>query len=269
MPSANFLNLEESVKRLKRVYLNDGNFSAIPNSDDQESARAFVVFVHAELEEYVENIFRDLANKAMQGVAVGHFSRVAISLLAFSGIPALNGGGRLTKLTPGGTKATGTGKKEKNPRLLVTRYGEAHGRYTVMLDNNNGVNEKYLAAMGIPIGLDAQRVDVNWINDLETFCSSRGKWAHMSRTNPLGKHGEIDPSDIWKICERLIWSNLSLAAPGVISSFEGLDDWVETEKSLIGSSLIRESRWRFKIFYAFSMLWRFWGRRSVRGADED
>ncbi|MGF6763358.1 hypothetical protein P3T24_003684 [Paraburkholderia sp. GAS33] len=269
MPSASFLNLEQSVKELKRIYLRDGNFNPVPSSDDQELARAFSVLVHAELEEYIETSFQSLAVKAMQGVSAGQFSRVAISLLAFSGIAPQTGGGKLRIPTSGGSAGPAGAKKEKSPRLLATRYGEAHGRYVDMLDSNNGVREKYLAALGIPIGLDAQRVDPNWINDLETFCSSRGAWAHLSRTNVLAKFGEIDPKDIWAVCERLVWTNSTLARPDVISSFEDLDQWVETEKSLIGNALVHEPRWRFRAFYTISMLWGYWKRRKYRLNNEE
>lgn len=264
MASTSFNNLEESVKELKRIYLNDGNFRTIPNPDDQELARAFVVLVHAELEQYIETSFEGLSIDAMRGVSAGQFSRVAISLLAFSGIPAQTGGAKLRIPTPGGSA-----KKEKSPRLLATRYGEAHGQYLQMLVSNNGVREKYLATLGIPLGLDAQRTDPNWINDLESFCSSRGVWAHLSRTNALAKIGEIDPKDIWAVCERLIWTNRNLARPGVISSFEDLDQWVEAEKNLIGNALVNESRWKFKIFYAMSMLWCYWKRRNDKANNEE
>jgi hypothetical protein len=49
MASVRFLNLDQSVRELKRIYLKDGNFNAVPSPDDQELARAFSVLVHAEL----------------------------------------------------------------------------------------------------------------------------------------------------------------------------------------------------------------------------
>lgn len=269
MASRSFNNLEESVKELKRIYLNDGNFRTIPNPDDQELARAFIVLVHAELEQYIETSFEELSIDALKGVSTGQFSRVAISLLAFSGIPAQTGGAKLRMPTSGGSAIPSTGKKDKSPRLLATRYGEAHGQYLQMLASNNGVREKYLAALGIPLGLDAQRIDPNWINDLELFCSSRGVWAHLSRTNHLAKIGEIDPRDIWAVCERLIWTNRNIATPGVISSFEDLDQWVEAEKNLIGNALVNEPRWKFKVFYAMSMLWCYWKRRNDKAKNEE
>jgi hypothetical protein len=269
MPSSHFVTLEESVNVLKQNYLNSGSFSAIPTPNEQEQTRGFVVLFHAELEQYIEEALKELANLAFSGVTTGKLSRVAISLLLFSGIPAQTGGTKLRIPTAGGATGLPGAKKEKAPRLLATRYGEAHSKYIEMLNKNNGVREKYLAGLGIPIGLDPQKIDPNWVNDLETICSSRGAWAHMSRKNPLSKINEIDPRDIWATCERLIWGVSGLPMSGLIGSFRDLDEWIENEKLLIGSALVNEPQWRFKLFYAISMMWAYWKRRKEKNKTND
>lgn len=269
MHSDNFKNLEKSVNVLKDIYLNNGNFKALPDVKDQELARGFVVFLHAELEQYIETSFKDLAETALRGAADGKFSRVSMSLLTFSGLPPLNGGGKLripTASSPALVPVPQGSKKEKTPRQLLSRFGEAHARYVEMLDGNNGVREKYLAGLGIPIGLDAKRVDPNWIKDLESICSSRGAWAHLSRLNDLGKFSEIDPRDLWLTCERLVWGINGVTKPGEIGSFKDLDSWVEEEKNLIGTPLVTDSTWRFKLFYAVTMFWSSWKRRDGKNS---
>ena len=225
---------------------------------------------HAELEEYIEESLKALAISAFAGVTSGNLSRVAVSLLLFSGLPAQTGGGKLRMPTAGGAGNSIGAKKEKLPRLLATRYGEAHGKYIAMVSSNNGAREKYLAALGVPLGLDAQKIDSNWINDLESICSYRGKFAHMSRKNPLIKVNEINPSDIWVTCQRILWGVGGLPQSGLISSFRDFDEWVENEKSLIGSVLVNEPKWKFKLFHALSMILAYWkSRKETKYSDED
>lgn len=266
MPSVNFSNLKQSVEALKQTYLNSGVFPLVPTPQEQEFARAFVVLAHAELEDYVESAFRDLSNLALSGMANGMLSRVAFSLFAFSGLPPQTGGAWLKM--PSGLPPPPGGKKEKTPRQMMTRFGEAHGRYALLLSKNHGVREKYLAALGVPIGLDAAKIDPTWITELGKFCDKRGIYAHHSRTNTKTAFGTIDPKDIWGQCERLIWTDKKLAVPGVISSFEDLDDWVETEKALIGAALVNQATWRFKFLYGLSMWWQFWKRRNSKQPDD-
>lgn len=270
MPSSHFTNLEESVKALKNAYLGNGAFPNMPSQEDQERTRGFIMLFHAELEEYIEESLKELAISAFNGVTSGNFSRVAISLLLFCGLPAQTGGARLRMPTTGGGENTGGTKKEKMPRLLATRYGEAHGKYIAMVKSNNGAREKYLAALGVPLGLDAQKIDSSWINELESICSYRGKFAHMSRKNSLIKVEEINPSNIWESCKRIVWGVTGMPESELISSFQEFDEWIENEKILIGSALVSEPKWRFKFFHAIAMMWDYWhSRKEIRSIDDD
>jgi hypothetical protein len=267
MPSVHFDNLEKSIEALKQTYLNGGVFPPLPTPQQQELARAFAVLAHAEFEDYIESAFRDLSDLALNGIANGMLSRVAFSLLAFSGLPPQTGGAWLRM--PTGQPAVAGGKKEKTPRQMVTRFGEAHGRYATLLSKNHGVREKYLSVLGVPIGLDAKKVDSTWITELGTFCDKRGIYAHHSRSNAKTMISTIDPKDIWSQCERLVWTPQSLASPGVISSFKDIDDWVEQEKTLIGAALIDQSAWRMKLLHGLSMWWQFWKRRGSKQSDDN
>ncbi|BDU70181.1 hypothetical protein GETHOR_22820 [Geothrix oryzae] len=234
MASTHFTNLEQSIRELKRVYLDDALASGSPNTDHQELARAFLTLAHAELEFYVEEALRELAIQSFAGVCAGTFGRPSIALVAFSGLEPKNGGTALS-----------TGKK-KTPRQLAMRFGEAHAVLLQRLDRNTGVREKHIASMAIPLGLDSSSIDSTWLNDLDAFCTARGAFAHMSRTTSRGSHLAVNPHDVWTKCERLIWTNPTLATPGLLSSFESFDAWIEAEKLALGPQVIANS-WRLRL----------------------
>lgn len=136
-----------------------------------------------------------------------------------------------------------------------------------MIDANNGIREKNLAALAIPLGLDAGNIDNTWLNELDAFCSLRGAFAHMSRTSQRGSHLAINPHDVWKMCERLIWTNPALAAQGVINSFESLDAWFEAEKQSFGT-YVAVPAWRLRLMHFLaSALFR--RKAPVVASDED
>lgn len=256
MPSTHFLNLTSSVRELRRIYLDDALTTAVPTPDHQELARAFVTLTHSELEYYVEEACRGLAQEALRAAVAGNYGRTSIAMMSFCGLEALRGGSTLS--TAG----------KKTARRLSTRFGAAHGALIKAIDGNNGVREKHLAALAIPLGLDAGNIDNTWLNELDAFCSFRGAFAHMSRTSQRGSHLAVNPLDVWQKCERLIWTNPALAAQGVINSFESLDDWFEVEKQSFGS-YVPVAAWRLRLVrFLASVLSRPWSRDEPVNDDD-
>jgi hypothetical protein len=235
MPSSHFSNLDASIRELKRIYLEEALAAGTPTVEQQEFARAFVVLAHAEFEYFVEESLRALALVVRQQASAGQFGKASLSLLAFSGIAGLNGGESLGS--------------RKNPRALSTRFGQAHDSLVLILDSNTGVREKFLAKMGVPLGLDASLVDSTWLSDLEAFCTFRGMYAHVSRSIQGASHLAVNPSDIWSKCSRLVWTNAAFGGAKVVNSFESFAAWVEAEKLLFGPTTIAISP-RLRRLYA-------------------
>lgn len=234
MASAHFVNLTDSIQELKKVYLDDALAAPIANDTHSELARAFVTFAHAEFEHYVEEALRELTYATLNGAVTGTYNQASIALLGFSGMNPLKAGDQL-----------GTGGK-KAARKLSTRFGEAKVAILKTIDGNMGVREKHIAAMAIPLGLDATAVDNTWVNDLDAFCSFRGAYVHMSRTAQRADPGGVNPHDMWLKCQRLLWTNNALGGGGGIKSFESFDAWVESEKLGL-AAIVRAPRWKLQI----------------------
>lgn len=255
MASSHFANLTASIKALKEVYLDDALASPVPNDIHSELARAFVTFAHAEFEYYVEEALRELTTATFNGAVSGQFGSASIAMLGFSGMSPLKAG---DKLGASGKKAA---------RKMSTRFGEAKVATLKAIDSNMGVREKHIAAMAIPLGLDPTSVDNTWLNDLDAFCSYRGAYVHMSRTQQRADPAAVNPKDMWLKCQRLVWTNPTLGSPGSINSFESFDAWVESEK--IGlAPLVGAPRWRLRIMsYLLQLLSR--RRKNAAGEDDD
>jgi hypothetical protein len=236
---------------LKRIYLDDALTAAVTTPDQQELARAFVTLAHSELEYYVEEACRGLAQDTLKAAVAGNYGKASIAMINFTGLEALGGGSTLR--SAGKPKA----------RSLSMRFGAAHAALITAIDGNHGIREKHLATLAIPLGLDANSIDNTWLNELDAFCSFRGAFAHMSRTSQRGSHLIVNPHDMWQKCERLIWTNPALAGPGVINSFESLDGWFEAEKQSFGP-YVPVAAWRLTLMqFVASALSRRWKRNGA------
>ncbi|HCH0556626.1 TPA: hypothetical protein NKO30_006758 [Pseudomonas aeruginosa] len=231
MTSSHFAQLGANLLELKRVYLSSGAAPALPSAEHQEMARAFLVFAHAELEWYAERICIDLTELVLTEAKHGRFGSPTLALLTFSSLENINGGDSL-----GGKKAA--------VRLLTKRVGDASSKHKQLAEANEGVREKHLAKLFVPLGLTASQVDSAWLAELDTFASSRGAFVHMTRSESRASPLAVNPADVWQLCSRLVWG--SSAASEIVSSFQELDNWFLGLRSAFGnvSNPMKHSLWK-------------------------
>jgi len=250
MTTAHFLNLEKSINELKRIYLPTLASTLLPSYEEQELARAFVAFAHAEMEYYVEEALKELVDVTLTAAAIGKFSSATMAMLTF---------GNLDKQASGTTFL--------KPRTVSTRIGVARSNLRTVIKNNHGVRQANLCKMTVPLGLSKDKVDSVWLGDLETFCTARGMYVHVSRLAGASPH-TVNPNDLWNKCEHLIWSGTGASA-GAINSFKSFDTWIENEIAAFGSLVTNKSIRIRLISIATDILARLIYRRKKQPEIED
>lgn len=210
MASTHFATLSENILELKRIYLAAGAAVHAPTIEEQEMARAFAVFTHAEIEWYVERICIDFANKVLAEATNDKFSSSTLALLTFAAIEPLNGGQSLSK--------------KSGARSLTTRVGDASAKQRALAEENEGIREKHLSKLFVPLGMNASHIHSAWLADVDSLSSMRGAQAHMSRSEKRASHLAVNPSDLWQLCDRVVWHQPTGST--LVSSFEDLDDWL-------------------------------------------
>ncbi len=151
-------------------------------------ALAFRVQAHAEIESYFEDRVEEIATLAWRSWHSNRcMSRPALCLMAFSqraiqGLPD-----SLRPQQPNEAKGW-------NERLLVEeRLKAAVTSFTKYVRaENNGIREKNLMALLIPVGLDPAELDPLLVADLDAFARKRGEAAHSS-TSAIKVREAIDP----------------------------------------------------------------------------
>jgi hypothetical protein len=173
------------VSRLSilRTHFLPNQFSPIGKYSRREydSARAYVVLVHAEIEAYFEDRAKEIAQRAeskwqtggrhsnvIRGICSSHTIRDRQPWLPFS----------------------------KDPKGIAS----ALASYRSLIGSNHGIKEVNVLRLVFPLGIMHQSIDAALLTDLDSFGSSRGMVAHSS----IKAQQPIDIEGQFKMVEAII-----------------------------------------------------------------
>ena len=174
MHTENYTNLKHRLDKLKRVYL-PRTFSATGSYKDPtyEKVRAYKVLAHAEMEYYFEQTALSIARLAYEKWnAEKKASTPIIALVAyhtgqFSQIPEQHDGNH---------------SEEDISFRIHTSYSQYN---SLIRDKNNGIKEKNILNIFLPIGVQSNEIDVDMLTALNNFGSERGMIAHSTRSSNI------------------------------------------------------------------------------------
>lgn len=186
--------LEAGLIRLKTVFL--PKREQVPpesySDDELTSAKAYLVFAHAEIEDYLEACCRAKAARALEElVSNGIVCITALSLVSHYG-EHLSITSEIAKYHERHTKlAPDFPTHDANvTRLLLVRLKDAITAYTEQCRKNHGVKEANLLQLLIPLGISPLAMDPVWIAEMNALGTDRGSHAHRGLA---GVQQIIDP----------------------------------------------------------------------------
>ncbi|MDI9240773.1 hypothetical protein QLQ15_17860 [Lysobacter sp. LF1] len=201
MPSERFVQLRDQLAALRSHLLPEAfDPTGLYEQPDAISTRAlgYRVLAHAEIETYFEDRALEVANLAREAWERTRFaSRVALCLTSFSG--------KEMRSPPDTLQAPSDNKKKTWPELIdinvrLTPIWAAFHHF--VRSDNNGVKEKNLLALLLPIGIDHGKLDPNLLADLDSFGALRGAAAHSS--SRTGVRQALNPADELRRVESLL-----------------------------------------------------------------
>lgn len=207
-----FSALVDSINALETEYIASPS-AAPPSITEQERARAFLVFAHAEIEHYIERACRKAAEDLFAAIKRGRVTRATLSFVTFNSAQPLNGGDTL-------------GSKKKAARQLATTLGQSVDTYLKLVESNEGIREKHLAKLLVPLGLNSNDVASTWLLDMDALATKRGQIAHMSRTDSAAAPLGFNPADVRLQVNRVLFAAPASTGRVMIESLEQLDEWI-------------------------------------------
>jgi hypothetical protein len=139
---------------------------------------------------------RPLEGLKMVGIIPNKANRVLICLLAFSG---------QTMDAPPNTLSPRQGSKIVPPEKINVneKIKIAINGFRKIIDGNHGIKEANLLKLLLPIGIDADNLDRQWLATMNTFGEERGLIAHSSATNPRMQTSPDPQSELNRVQEIL------------------------------------------------------------------
>lgn len=194
-----YKNLKKRILTLKKQFLNfQPSDSILPENQDQ--LRAFKLLVHAEIESYIENSVQEVLNKCInEWETKKRVNPPLLFLIMFS-----------------------SSKFEANNQYLTRekRINQILTSFKSVISSNNGIKERNILKLIIPLGINYSRLDDTWLTTIDSYGSSRGEVAHNSFSvqRQLDKNSELNNlnlvlTGIKKIDIKLQKVNLSKKKP--------------------------------------------------------
>lgn len=179
------LHLATRCRQLRDRFIPPYDATGTYTPEQYDGVLAFGLLVHAEIEAFLESQALRVATACESNWKLDRRPRTTIAgLLAY----ASSGSSRPPeRVTPRRTD-------------MMDRVNLAKGEHATTINNNNGLKEKNLLAMLLPIGVRETEMPADLIRDLDTFGGLRGEYAHKSaavQTLP-------DPRDVVQMVARIL-----------------------------------------------------------------
>jgi hypothetical protein len=161
-------NFNELIRRIKLIEKNllpsikpIGDYT----KKEQDMIRGYRLLVHAELEAYFEGRAKEKVINAIKEWKVNRKqSNVLLALMSYNEI----------------TYYSFSNEKHTEDRHLEKRLEKAVTHFMTLIANNHGIKELNIMELLCPIGVEIKDLQQTWLNDLNSFGSSRGLIAHSS-----------------------------------------------------------------------------------------
>lgn len=169
--SARLRELEQRLGELRRHLLpktfdETGSYS----SRVIDRARSYRLLAHAEIESCIEDVVRDVATLTYSAWEVDRRPRTSLlALVSFCGDQRPS--------TPHELPAT---LGQVTPGFMKDRVSTARNAFARMIKENNGVKEKDLLRLLLPVGVQEYQLDRTWLATIDSFGSVRGDTAHQA-----------------------------------------------------------------------------------------
>lgn len=176
--SVEYKNLIYNINTIKQEFR---NFEEALSSEaiNQRKLRVCVFLIHAEFETYFELVAKKVISSYENGnVSKKHKKKLLDSIVLYN------------SCVFDGTYIDRSGRIDK----LIKIYKET-------INTNNGIKEKDVNKMLLPIGIDLSTMDPAWLTTLNSFGSLRGKMVHKN-LNQIGS--TIGFRDIDEVCRIVI-----------------------------------------------------------------
>jgi hypothetical protein len=188
--SKRWKDLNREIESLRKYFLPDpfDPLGVYPNSASiQAHARAFLVLSHAEIESYLEEWAKEIAQTAESVWKNKNKITEPLTFLIATLSERITLPDTLT-----GKNATDIHQRLKD--IMVQLFPKYYKR----INDNNGIKEKNFLSLFAPLGMPAGALGATLLPDLDNFGERRGTHAHHSAHSAKAVASVLDPETEYK-----------------------------------------------------------------------
>ncbi|WP_085023533.1 HEPN domain-containing protein [Anaerovibrio sp. JC8] len=148
--------LEKRINEIISNFYFEQEPTSMPTPKEQDMVRAMIVLCHAEFEDYIEQIARNLLEKGKEEWLSSNIANKNLAALFLETKPI-----------------------ETNDSI-ETKAMKVISDYKHNIDGNHGIKQKDLKKLYKPLGYDMEIFDQAFLNELDSLGSQRGEVAHSS-----------------------------------------------------------------------------------------
>ncbi len=206
--SERFNILEQELNSLKDNFLPE-HFDPVGdyNSKEIALATAYRVLAHAEIESYLEDRALEIVQKAL-ALWNSEQRQTTITLLylfAFTKVSVFSRQEERLNSIPDNTTANGESRiiEEMLQDDFNQKLGKVFNSFRKQIKDNHGVRKRNILSLLLPIGINSNEIDVDWLNEIDDFGKKRGDFAHQSASR-YTTINPPNPEDELKLINRLV-----------------------------------------------------------------
>lgn len=191
MPSTRFDELARRIGEL-RAHLLPASFDPTGSYQDivYEQTRAFRVLAHAEFESFIEDRCIEVVNEAFkQWLASGSVSISLLAVVAYK-----------ESLHAIPQSLDDASQKKKYPDLKARIESAKNDFNRYVRTKNNGIKEKNILRMLMPLGFTEEEINSAWLSTTETWATARGDSAHKAAKMQV----RPDPQHEWDTIREIL-----------------------------------------------------------------
>lgn len=172
MSSSRFEELEKRIEELRECFLPESfDPTGLYEEKVYEHTRAFRVLAHAEFESFIEDRVIEAVDQAIQAwESEGFISKSLLAVVAYR---------ESTPSIPG-SLSEAAAKRDRFPTLDARIKAARTDFYRYARNQNNGIKEKNLLRLLLPVGFSEDEFEAEWLSATETWATARGDAAHQA-----------------------------------------------------------------------------------------
>lgn len=187
-----FEDLKKNIEKIEHSFLPPKSETGEYSEQEYLNVDAYVSLVHSEIEFFLESRCKEVC-----GLSLKKFDENGLVNLVLLGLVCFSG-----KMFDAPPDKKNDSNLVEEKLYLNKKLHSAAGVYNYNVKNNNGIKEKDILGLLLPLGFPVDDIDDVFLTEMNDFGKMRGEIAHTSNVENMTNR--LDPYSVKSRIERIL-----------------------------------------------------------------